>query len=73
MTKFEEEFTKNNPDVVSKAKEKLGPEWEVFVNDVMDSLREETLKNIELQNMLREELKNRNIEVNKIETNEVTL
>lgn len=73
MTKFEEEFTKNNPDVVSKAKEKLGPEWEVFVNDVMDSLREETLKNIELQNMLREELKNRNIEVNKIKTNEVTL
>lgn len=60
MTKFEEELTKNNPDVVDKAKEKLGPEmWEDFVSDVMNCLREETLKDVELQNMLREELKNR--------------
>lgn len=74
MTKFEEELTKNNPDVVGKAKEKLGPEmWENFVSDVMSCLREETLNNIELKNMLREELKNRNIEVDKIKTNEVTL
>lgn len=74
MTKFEEELTKNNPDVVCKAKERLGPEmWEDFVSDVMGCLREETLNNIELKNMLRDELKNKNIEVDRIKTNEVTL
>ncbi len=40
MTKFEEEFTKDNKKLVNEAKEKLGPEWDEFMSDVTNILQE---------------------------------